>query len=129
VAAAAAAAVLLALGSGRFLVQVAGITAHELPWPVTAWIRAAFLAVILAVLNMVRTGWRRTALAPVATTVLILGAALKVNAYFGAYRSVDDLTGASTAAIPALPAESGQPLPAELQPASAQNPDLWQGPG
>ncbi|HEY8754535.1 MAG TPA: esterase, partial [Arthrobacter sp.] len=71
VGAAAAAAVLLALGAGWFLVQVAGITAHELPWPVTAWIGVAFLAVILAVLNMARTGWRRTVLAPVSMTVLI----------------------------------------------------------
>jgi hypothetical protein len=122
VAAAAAAAVLLSLGAGWFLVHVAGITAHGLPWPVTAWIGVAFLAVILAVLNIVGTSWRRTVLAPVAMTVLILGAALQVNAYFGAYRSIDDLTGASTAAIPALPVEPGQLIPAALRPVSAQNP-------
>lgn len=122
VGAAAAAAVLLALGAGWFLVHVAGATAHDLPWPVTAWIGVAFLAVVLAALNMAGTGWRRTVLAPVAMTVLVLGAALQVNAYFGAYRSIDDLTGASTAAIPELPVETGQPMPAALRPASAQSP-------
>jgi S-formylglutathione hydrolase FrmB len=122
VTATAAVAVLLALGAGWFLVHVAGTTAHELPWPVTAWIGVAFLALMLAVLNMAGTGWRRTVLAPVAMTVLILGAALQVNAYFGAYRSIDDLTGASTAAIPALPVEPRHPMPAALRPASTQNP-------
>lgn len=122
VTAAVAAAVLLALGAGWFLVHVAGITAHELPRPVTAWVGVAFLAVILAVLNMVRTGWRRTVLAPVAMTVLILGAALQVNAYFGAYRNIDDLTGARTAAIPALPVETGQSMPSGPRPASAHHP-------
>jgi S-formylglutathione hydrolase FrmB len=122
VAAAVAAAVLMALGTAWFLTNVAAATAHELPWPVTAWIGVAYLAVVLAVLNMAGNGRRRKVLAPAATTALVLGAALQVNAYFGAFRSIDDLTGASTAGIAALPALE-RPTPGVLQqPASAQNP-------
>lgn len=114
VATAAAVAVLLDLGAGWWLVHGAGMSAHELPPSVTAWMAVAFLAVVLAVLNMAGTGWRRTLLAPVAMTTLLLCSALQVNAYYGAYRSIDDLTGASASSIPALPADTGQPLPAVL---------------
>ena len=121
VGAAAAAAVMLALGTGWFLVHVAGTTAHDLPWPVTMWIGVAFLAVVLAAMNMVRTGWRRTVLTPVAMTVLLVGAALQVNAYFGAYRTLDDLTGASTSGIPALPATASLGPSATPRPAGDRN--------
>ncbi|MEO5992637.1 MAG: alpha/beta hydrolase-fold protein [Arthrobacter sp.] len=117
IAAAVAAAALLALGTGWFLVHVAAVSAQELPWPVTAWIGIACLAVLLAGLNLAGTGWRRRALAPVAMAVLILGAALQVNAYFGAYRTLRDLTGASTAAIQTLPEGARVGPQTALQPA------------
>ncbi|MDJ0354320.1 alpha/beta hydrolase-fold protein [Pseudarthrobacter sp. PH31-O2] len=104
IAAAVPAAALLALGTSWFLVHVAAVSAQELPSPITGWIGIACLAVLLAGLNLTGTGWRRKIIAPVAMAVLILGAALEVNAYFGAYRTLGDLTGASTAAIQTLPA-------------------------
>ncbi|WP_282360932.1 alpha/beta hydrolase-fold protein [Arthrobacter sp. AL05] len=119
VAAAVPAAALLALGTGWFLVHVAAVSAQELPWPVTGSIGIACLAVLLAGLNLTGTGRRRKFIAPVAMAVLILGAVLEVNAYFGAYRTLGDLTGASTAAIQTLPEG------AQLVPGTADQP----GPG
>jgi len=48
-------------------------------------------------------------LAPLAMAVVVLAAALQVNAYYGSYRTLADLTGASVADIPALPAGSAAP--------------------
>lgn len=108
VVAAAAVSALLAVATGWFLVHVAAESAQELPGPVSAWIGVGFLAVVLGALNIAGTGRRRRILAVASVTMLLLGATLQVNAYFGAYRSLDDLTGASTSAIAALPAASGQ---------------------
>jgi hypothetical protein len=119
VAGATAAATMLALAADWILVNVSATTAHDLPWPVTAWIGVAVLAVELMVLNLCRTRRRRKVLAPVAMTALILGAALQTNAYFGTYRTLGDFTGASTAGITALPPEPGGSPPAPLQPAAA----------
>lgn len=106
IASAVSAAALLALGTSWYLVHVAAVSAQALPWPVTGWIGVAFLALLVAGLNLAGTGWRRKIIALVAMSVLILGAALEVNAYFGTYRTLGDLTGANTAAIQALPSGS-----------------------
>ncbi|MGG5173163.1 hypothetical protein ACQR35_13470 [Pseudarthrobacter sp. J1738] len=97
------AAALLAAGTGWVLVHAAGVSAQELPLPVTVWMGLAYWAVLLAGLNLAGSSRRRRILAPVAMTALILVAALQVNVYYAAYRTLGDMTGASTAAIGALP--------------------------
>lgn len=97
------AAALLAAGTGWVLVHAAGVSAQELPLPVTMWMGLAYWAVLLAGLNLAGSSRRRRILAPVAMAALILVAALQVNIYYAAYRTLGDLTGASTAAIGALP--------------------------
>lgn len=97
------AAALLAAGTGWVLVHAAGVSAQELPLPVTVWMGLAYWAVLLAGLNLAGSSRRRRILAPVAMTALILVAALQVNIYYAAYRTLGDMTGASTAAIGALP--------------------------
>jgi len=118
IAAAGALAGLLALATSWFLVHVTAVSAQELPWPVTAWTAMAFWAVLLAGLNLTGTGLRRKVLAPAAMAVLILEAALQVNAFFGAYRTLGDVTGASTASIQALPQTARARPGPELLPAS-----------
>lgn len=102
VAGAAAAAAVLAGGTNWFLTHVSGTTAHDLPGPVMGWIAVALWAVLLMVLNLFRSPWYRKILAPIAMALVVLTVALQINAYFGTYRTLDDLTGASTAGITAL---------------------------
>ncbi|MDP9989207.1 alpha/beta hydrolase-fold protein [Arthrobacter sp. KFRI-F3372] len=109
VAAAAAAAGLLAWGINWFLTNVSGTTAHDLPGPVILWLAVAVLAVLLMLLNLHRSRWPRKVLAPAAMAMVLLSATLGTNAYFGTYRTVDDLTGASTAGITALAPGTGAP--------------------
>lgn len=97
------AAALLAAGTGWVLVHAAGVLAQELPLPVTVWMGVAYWAVLHAGLNLAGSSRRRRILAPLAMTALILVSALQVNIYYAAYRTLGDLTGASTAAIGTLP--------------------------
>lgn len=121
VAAAAAAAGLLAWGTNGFLTQISGTTAHDLPRPVMGWMTVAFGAVLLMILNLPRSRRRRKVLAPAAAAVVMLTVVLQVNAYFGAYRTIDDLTGASTAGITALtPTRPGPAYPVAAGPVAAR---------
>lgn len=92
----------LALLANWFVVNVVGLSAYELPRLVTVWIGVGFLAILLVAAN-VRCGplWRRI-LAPVAALLIVLTAAAQINVYFGQYRTLGDLTGASTASISPL---------------------------
>jgi hypothetical protein len=125
IAAAGALAGLLALAASWFLVHVSAVSAQDLPWPVTAWTAMAFWAVLLAGLNLTGTGFRRRVLAPAAMAVLILEAALQVKAYFGTYRTLGDVTGASTASIQALPQTARARPGPELLPAPRPVASTW----
>ncbi|MCU6481815.1 alpha/beta hydrolase [Arthrobacter sp. A2-55] len=102
VVAAALLAAVLAWAANWYVVNVAGLSAYDLPLQVIAWIGTGIFAILLMVLNLaVGRGWRRL-LAPVAMAVVVVAVAAQVNVYFGAYRTIGDLTGASTANIAPL---------------------------
>lgn len=96
----------LAVLANWFAVNVAAISAYDLPWPVIAWVGGGFFAVLLMILQLVwGRSWRRV-LAPMAAVLVLAAAAMQVNAYYGAFRTVGDITGASTANIAPLPASA-----------------------
>ncbi|MCZ2403973.1 esterase [Paenarthrobacter sp. Z7-10] len=82
-----------------YIVHVLGLTAYDLPLEVSLWIGVGVMAVLLMVLNLVFGKRLRRLLAPVAMTVVLLSSAMQINTYFDAYRTIGDVTGASTASI------------------------------
>ncbi|POH72568.1 alpha/beta hydrolase [Arthrobacter glacialis] len=99
-------AAVLAWAVNWYVVNVAGLSAYDLPLQVIAWIGAGIFAVLLMVLNLARSGRWRKVLAPVAMALVVVAVAAQVNAYDGAYRTIGDVTGSSTANIAPL-ARSG----------------------
>lgn len=97
----------LTWGINWYVVNVAALSAYDLPLQVLVWIGAGVFAVLLMALNVFRVRWWRRILAPVAMVIVIVFTGLQVNAYYGAYRTVGDLTGASTANIAPLVLSSG----------------------
>ncbi|WP_026554676.1 alpha/beta hydrolase [Arthrobacter sp. 35W] len=110
VAGAVLASAIAAVGINWWAVHAAQLSAYDLPLAVQGWCAVAVLGLVLAVLNLVGATWRRRLLAPVAMLVVILCAALQINAYFGQYRTIDDITGAAASGI--------APLPTSAKPAS-----------
>ena len=94
-------AAVIAWAAGQWA-TASGLSTHPLPVPVLAWIAAAAFALILAGAGLRGGSWFRRILAPVAAVLVLAAAALQVNAYFGFYRTVGDVTGASTADIAPL---------------------------
>lgn len=104
---AAIAATALTWGINWYVVNVAALSAYDLPLQVLAWIGVGVFAVLLMVLNVFSHRWWRRILAPVAMALVIVFSGMQVNSYYGAYRTVGDLTGASTANIAPLVLSSG----------------------
>ena len=92
----------LAWAINWYLVHITNLSAYDLPPQVLTWIGAGLFAVLLMVLNLVSARWWRRILAPVAMALVVITASIQVNAYYGAYRTLGDLTGASTANIAPL---------------------------
>jgi S-formylglutathione hydrolase FrmB len=104
-------AALLAVGTAWAAGQWAtasGLSTHPLPLAVLAWIAAAACALLLAGAGLRGGRWPRRVLAPVAAILVLAAAALQVNAYYSFYRTLGDVTGASTADIAPL-TESSHP--------------------
>lgn len=100
--AAAALAAALAWAANWYVVNVAALSAYDLPLQVLAWIGVGAFAILLMVLNLISGRWWRRIVAPVAMALVVVTAGLQVNAYYGAYRTVGDVTGASTENIAPL---------------------------
>ncbi|MDQ0258601.1 S-formylglutathione hydrolase FrmB [Sinomonas atrocyanea] len=112
---AAALAAGIAYGAGEWAMS-SGLSTHPLPLPVLGWIAAAAGALLLAAGGIYRGRWLRRVLGPVAAVLVVAAAALQINAYYGFYRTVGDLAGASTADIAPLTAASGDARAAAPQP-------------
>lgn len=110
-----------------YMVTISGITAYDLPLQVIGWIGVGVFAVLLMVLNLILGRWWRKLLAPVATAVIVLAVAAQINLYFGAYRTIGDVTGASTATIAPLAPSTAKPSPAPGPASSSAGPviDHW----
>ncbi|WP_154605476.1 alpha/beta hydrolase [Arthrobacter sp. AQ5-05] len=92
----------LAWAINWYMVHITNLSAYDLPLQVLTWIGVGLFAVLLMVLNLVSAPWWRRILAPVAMVLVVITASMQVNAYYGAYRTLGDLTGASTANIAPL---------------------------
>ncbi|WP_427017333.1 alpha/beta hydrolase [Pseudarthrobacter sp. P1] len=102
VAAAAVSAWALALGVNWLLVHLAAVSAYDLPLPVIGWIAVAACGVLLMLLNQFSSRLRRKLLAPVAAAIIVLTAAVQVNAYFGQYRTIGEFIGGGAGGLTAL---------------------------
>ncbi|WP_138444158.1 alpha/beta hydrolase [Sinomonas susongensis] len=91
-----------------------GLSTHPLPADVLAWIGVATLGILFAAAGIAAGPWRRRLLSPIAAAVVLAAAALQANAYYGQYRTLADLIGASTADIPSLATVSGTPTAASV---------------
>ena len=92
----------LAWAINWYMVHITNLSAYDLPLQVLTWMGVGLFAVLLMVLNLVSARWWRRILAPVAMVLVVIAASMQVNAYYGAYRTLGDLTGASTANIAPL---------------------------
>lgn len=95
-------AAILAWVINWYMVNVAALSAYDLPLQVIAWIGVGVFAFLLMVLHLVSSRWWRKILAPAAMALVVAAVAMQVNIYYGTYRTVGDVTGASTANIAPL---------------------------
>ncbi|WP_207343386.1 alpha/beta hydrolase-fold protein [Arthrobacter sp. E3] len=120
-------AAILAWAINWYVVNVAALSAYDLPLQVIAWIGVGVFAFLLMVLHLVSSRWWRKILAPVAMALVVAAVAMQVNIYYGAYRTVGDVTGASTANISPLSPTTAAKQPHSALPTktSAQIIDSW----
>ncbi|MFQ4149551.1 alpha/beta hydrolase-fold protein [Arthrobacter sp. LAPM80] len=111
-----------------YVVHIAGLSAYDLPGQVIAWIGAGIFAILLMVLNLTHSRRWRKALAPVAMAIVVVAVAAQINVYYGAYRTIGDVTGASTKNIAPF-ARSGAkgtpPAPGLVTPATGPVVNHW----
>ncbi|MEV8181448.1 alpha/beta hydrolase-fold protein [Specibacter sp. NPDC078692] len=117
----------LAWAINWYMVHVANATAYDLPLQVITWIGVGVFAVLLMVLHLVSARWWRKILAPIAMAMIVVAVSMQVNAYYGAYRTVGDVTGASTANIAPLSPHSTKKSAGQASAALTSGPvvDRW----
>jgi enterochelin esterase-like enzyme len=101
------------------LINIFAVFPENIPDTVLLWVVPGVAAVILFLLRLPKSSWRRRAANLAAVFLVVALASVQINAYFGLNRTVGDLFGAALARIPALepelmrqPGESdGVPLP------------------
>jgi enterochelin esterase-like enzyme len=100
----AAAAVAFALVAGVHwaLINVFSVFPDNIPDPVLLWVVPGVAAVILFLLRLPRSSWRRRATGLAAVLLVAALASVQINAYYGLHRTVSDLFGTAVARIPAL---------------------------
>ena len=100
------------------LIDVFSTFPEDLPDDVLAWSVPAVSALVLMLLRLPGSSWRRRSAGAAAFLLVLLLSVLQINAYFGLNRTVSDLMGTAVARIPALePAltrQSGAAAPAPL---------------
>jgi S-formylglutathione hydrolase FrmB len=115
-----AAAVLIAAGltlaANWSIIHLWRIDAYNLPLQVLGWLALGIFAGLLTALNFRSSTRRRKLLALAAGGAVVLVAVLQGNAYFGYYRTIGDITGASTASITPLVPATGHPSAADPAP-------------
>lgn len=105
VAAAAAAAFALVASVHWALINVFSVFPENIPDAVLLWVVPGVAALILLLLGMPRSAWRRRAGGLVAALLVASLSAVQINAYFGLNKTVSDLFGTALARIPTLEQE------------------------
>jgi enterochelin esterase-like enzyme len=101
------------------LINVFSVFPENIPDPVLLWVVPGVAALILLLVRLPRSSWKRRAAGLVAALLVAALSSVQINAYFGLNRTVSDLFGTALARIPALepdlkrqPGEAdGVPLP------------------
>lgn len=105
VAAAAAAAFALVASVHWALINVFSVFPENIPDAVLLWVVPGVAALILLLLGMPPSTWRRRAGGLVAALLVASLSAVQINAYFGLNKTVSDLFGTALARIPTLEQE------------------------
>ena len=91
----------------------------DLPGEVLIWTVPAVSALILLLVRLPRSSWRRRSAGGAAFLLVLLLSAVQINAYFGLNRTVSDLMGTAVARIatlePALTRQTGAAAPVPLE--------------
>ncbi|MDJ0313862.1 alpha/beta hydrolase-fold protein [Arthrobacter sp. H35-D1] len=127
---AAALAALMAWAINWYVVNVAALSAYDLPLQVLVWIGVGVFAVLLMVLHLISGRLWRRVLAPLAMGLVLATVGMQVNAYYGSYRTVGDVTGASTANIAPLSPNTAKKQPGHGWATKTSGPavDRWEKP-
>jgi enterochelin esterase-like enzyme len=108
--AAAAAAFALVATVHWALINLYSVFPENIPDAVLLWVVPAVAALILLLLRLPRSTWRRRATGLAAVLLVAALSSVQINAYFGLNRTVSDLLGTAVARIPTLePALMRQP--------------------
>ncbi|MCB4207910.1 alpha/beta hydrolase [Arthrobacter sp. UM1] len=100
----AAAAAVLTWAANWFVVHQTDLSEGDLPAEVLLNGGAAILAVVLALAHLVLSRWHHKLGTVVAAALVTAMAFLQINAYYGLYLTVGDITGASADNVAPLPA-------------------------
>lgn len=84
------------------LINVFSVFPENIPHPVLLWVVFGVAAVILLVLRLTKSTWRRRTASLAAVLLVLALTTIQINAYFGLNRTVSDLLGTALARIPAL---------------------------
>lgn len=103
--ASAAAAFALVASVHWALINVFSVFPENIPDTVLLWVVPGVAALLLLLLRMPRSTWRRRAGALVAALLVAVLSAVQINAYFGLNKTVSDLFGTALARIPTLERE------------------------
>ncbi|MFF1251326.1 alpha/beta hydrolase [Pseudarthrobacter sp. NPDC058329] len=87
------------------LINVFSVFPDNIPDQVLLWVVPCVAALILFLLRLPRSSWRRRATGLAAVVLVVALSSVQINAYFGLNRTVDDLFGTALARIPALEPE------------------------
>lgn len=99
-----AGAAVLTWAADWFVVHQTDLSDGDLPAEVLVNGGAAILAVVLALAHLVLSRWHHKLSTVVAAALVTSMAFLQINAYYGLYLTLGDLTGASAEDVPPLPA-------------------------
>jgi enterochelin esterase-like enzyme len=87
------------------LINTFAVFPENIPDPVLLWVVPGVAAVILFLVRLPRSSWRRRTTGLAAVLLVVALASVQINAYFGLNRTVSDLFGTAVARIPALEPE------------------------
>ncbi|GAB5077802.1 alpha/beta hydrolase [Arthrobacter sp. AD-310] len=87
------------------LINVFSVFPENIPDAVLIWVVPGVAAMLLALMRLPGSSWRRRATGVIAALLVVALSSVQINAYFGLHRTVSDLLGAALSRIPTLEAD------------------------
>jgi enterochelin esterase-like enzyme len=84
------------------LINVFSVFPENIPDAVLLWVVPAVGAVLLGLMRLPRSSWRRRGAGIAAVLLVVALSSVQINAYFGLNRTISDLLGTALSRIPAL---------------------------